>query len=335
MNDITCSEQDFYQQRQRYGQLSFVIIFLVFLGHVLLFAGTFILPSFFESKPAIYEIMTIDLVSVSEPAPAISRENLPETEPVFEPENIAPVVPEPPSVEAVAVEPVAEAVQEPVVTAKPISLTPLKRKEQVAVDTRLEEEKILADQKQIEERMRNLRAEVDLRKRQQEERQRFAEQKKREEEARKREVVRAKALEQQARDEAEIARQKLARFHQIRESASVGGGEREGRRASNNQTVSNALLNQYTANLHAMIEQYWQLPRMRQWPDNIETIVEFTVHKDGSITGLRISSSSGYPFFDRFARETVKKAVPLPPIPVALRKMSIDYGLVFDQSGIQ
>ncbi len=337
MNNITCSEQDFYLERERYGQLSFFIVFFVVVLHIFVFAGAFALPKFFERKPLIHEVMTIDLVSM--PGPAVSHENIPAPEYASDSADISPVVPEPPiaesETEAVVIEPVDEPDTEAVVTAKPVSVTPLKRKEKIAKDTRLEEEKLFADQNLIEDRMRQLRADADIRKRQQEEQKRLADKKKREEQIRKREIARAKALERQAKEDAERARQELAMLHKTRESAGAGASGAAGRGASGGQMVSYALLAQYTANVHARVEQYWQLPGMRQWPEDIKAVVEFTVHQDGSITGLRVSSSSGDSFYDRFAKETVKKAVPMPPIPAALRKMSIDYGLVFDPSGVQ
>lgn len=336
MNSQTCSEQDFYLQRERYSQLSFLVIFFVVILHVVVFAGSFMMPKFFERKPVIHEVMTIDLVSM--PEPAALRGNMSDMEPAVEPVDITPEPPAAePEMEAVPIEPVAEEPDlDSVVTAEPVSLTPLKRKKKVAVDTRLEDEKIASDQKRIEERMRKLRSDADVRKRQQEEQKRLAERKKRAEQVRKQEIARAQSLEREARVDAEAARRELARLHQVRESAGAGvrGGEDAGR-ASGSQAVGDILLKQYTANIHARVEQYWQLPGMRKWPEDIEAVVEFTVHQDGSITGLRVASSSGDSFFDRFAKETVRKAVPMPPIPAALRKGTIDYGLIFDRSGVQ
>jgi colicin import membrane protein len=338
MNRTNCSEQDFYLQRKRYGQLSFLIVFFVVILHVFVFAGSFMLPRFFERKPIIHEVMTIDLVSI--PEPAGSRENISGGQAPGESANISPITPEPPlaepEIEAVVIDPVVEPTPDPVVTAKPVSLTPLKRKKKIAEDTRLEEDKLLADQKLIEERMRNLRSAADRRLRQAEEQTRLAERKKREEQVRKREIARSEALARQARDDAEKARRELAMLHQIRDSVGTGVSDGESRRGSSgSQAVGDILLQQYTANIHARVEQYWQLPGMRQWPKDIKAVVEFTVHQDGSVTGLRVSESSGDSFFDSFAKKTVKKAVPMPPIPVALRRGTIDYGLIFDPTGVQ
>lgn len=332
MNRTVCSEQDFYLQRERYSQLSFMVVFFVTILHAFVFAGAFALPMFFDDKPIIQEVMTIDLVSM--PEPAGFRGDISAPEPAIEPADIVPEPSAPePEIEAVVIEPAPHAAPQPVVAAEPISLAPTGRKETIAVDTRLEEEKLLADQKFIEERMDRLRSEAEMRKRQEDEQKRLAERAKRAEQAVKREVARAKALEKQAREEAEKARRELALLHKTRESADPDVGE--GRRVSGTQTISNALLNQYTANIHARVEQFWQLPGMRQWPEDIRATVEFTVHRDGRITGLRVSVSSGDSFYDRFAKETVRNAAPMPPIPAALRRGSIDYGLVFAPSGVQ
>jgi len=77
---------------------------------------------------------------------------------------------------------------------------------------------------------------------------------------------------------------------------------------------------------------------MRGWilPENLienlydlEAIVNFTIHADGSISDVRLEEGSGNKTFDASAIRAVKQAAPFPAFPSSIRKKSIDIGIRF------
>ncbi len=309
LDGIPFSEKEFYQQQhehdRRWGRaINFAIVL-----HVAIFLGALYLPDLFDRKPLLDEIMTIDLVSLpepvetrSEPTPPVAKQKVaPKPKPVQSP---------PEAEKAVAVEPVQpdpKPVPKPVVKVRPVSVRPLKRKIRKARDTRL-----------VEERQRRQRAE----------------QLKRRELERKRAIARARALEKQAADEARRARAELASM--LRETQAVtSASRRPSGRSSGTRQVNSALEKQYYMNLAGRVQRLWVLPEIKKWSPTLETIVEFTVLRDGRLVNVQIAKSSGDSFFDRFARETIKKAAPMPPIPAILKKDRMDLGFRLRPAGIQ
>lgn len=309
LDGIPFSEKEFYQQQdqhdRRWGR---AVNFAIGL-HAAVFLGALYLPGLLDHKPLVDEVMTIDLVSLPEPAetltqptpPPVEQKSAPEPEPVRpppEPEN--PVAIEP-------VQPVPEPVPPPVVETRPISVRPLKRKIRKAKDTRL-----------VEERQRRQQAE--RLKRQKLERQRA--------------LARAKALEKQAAEEARRARAELASVIRETQVAKPGSG-RAAERSSGSKQVNSALEKQYYLDLAARVQRLWVPPEIKKWSPTLETIVEFTVLSDGRLINVQVAKSSGDSFFDRFARETVKKAAPMPRFPAALRRERMDLGFRLRPAGIQ
>jgi len=311
------SEQDFYQRQTGAIRPRLLALSAALVLHLAAAAAAVYGPGFFRPAPLLEDVMTVDLVSLPEPEAAA-----PEPEPSREP-PAPPVRPEPPQPKpdpvakpeprvepevAVKPEPVAE--PEPAVSpepAKPVSLRPRKRKIRKAADTRLAEEKA--------------RQREQARQREEARRKRLA---------RQRALARARQEERRAAEAARKARAELAAI--IREQASLGGniGRSRGKRQ-----VSSALEKQYYMNLADRVQRLWVVPAIKRWPANLETLVEFTVLRDGRLVNLQVARSSGDAFFDRFARETIRKAAPMPPIPAALKKERIDFGLRLRPAGVQ
>ena len=307
LDGIPFSEKEFYQQQgehdRRWGRaINFAIVF-----HAAIFLGALYLPDLFDPKPLLDEVMTIDLVSLPDPVETRSAPSPPVVEQKTKPE---PIQSQQEPEKAVAVEPVQpppKPVETPVVEAKPISVRPLKRKIKKAKDTRL-----------VEERQRQQRAEK----------------LKRQERVRKRAITRARTLEKQAAEEARRARAELASV--IRETQAVTSAPRRASgRSSGTKQVNSALEKQYYMDLASRVQRLWVLPEIKKWAPSLETIVEFTVLRDGRMINVQIAKSSGDTFFDRFAKETVKKAAPMPPFPAVLKKDRMDLGFRLRPAGIQ
>ena len=310
---MTFSEQEFYQQQhqhdRRWGRaINFAVIF-----HVLIFIGAFYLPNIFDRKPLLDDILTIDLVSLPETPMVVEKEPEPVKRPEPAPEPKPAPSPEP--VDAVPIEvsvkPAPKPEPAPLAEVKPVSIHPLKRKVKRARDTRLEEEKL-----------REQHA-LDLKRRQREQQR-----------ARQKAIVRARQEEQRAKEEVRRARAEIAAV--IREQASLHAARPStSGSGSGNRQVNSAVEKQYYMDLAARVQRLWILPELKKWSPSLETIVEFTVLRDGRLINVKVAHSSGDVLFDRFARETVKKAAPMPPFPAVLKKARIDLGFRLRPAGVQ
>jgi colicin import membrane protein len=307
------SEQEFYQKQHQDDRRWGRAINLAVIFHAVILVSALYLPNIFDRKPLLDEVLTIDLVSMPEspvevekpPEPVERHEPAPEPKPVQPPPEPADAVP----IE-VSAKPVLKPEPEPLAEVKPISIHPLKRKVKKAKDTRLEEEK-LREQHALE-----------LKRRQREQQR-----------ARQKALARARAQEKQAKDAARRARAEVAsvireqqRFHAARPATRGGRG---------NKTVQSAFERQYYMDLAGRVQRLWILPEIKKWSPSLETIVEFTVLQDGRLVNVKVAKSSGDAFFDRFARETVKKAAPMPPFPPVLKKKRIDLGFRLRPAGVQ
>jgi len=323
---MTFSEQDFFQQQLDRDRLWGRVIWIAIGLHAAVFIVTWKAPDLFHRKPLLEEVMTIDLVSLPEPAPA-SKVVQPEPtrpQPVARPPAPPPVQekqPEPEKVVSVAPEPEPE--PEPAPEARPISIRPLKRKIRKAKDLRLDEEKErerLAKREKARKEQELIRRKVEA-----------ARQKK----ARREALARAREEERKAREAARQARAELAAAlkmeKELRGARSSAGRAGSGRSSG----VSSALEKQYYMDLAGRVQRLWVLPAIKKWRPSLETIIEFTVLANGNLVGVRVARSSGDSFFDRFALETVKKASPAPPIPPAIHKKRLDLGFRLRPAGVQ
>lgn len=71
-------------------------------------------------------------------------------------------------------------------------------------------------------------------------------------------------------------------------------------------------LSQYLAEMEGKVKPNWN-PAFRQ--DERTTVLTFNIQKDGQITGLQVSQSSGLDEVDREALDAVQNSVPFAPLP--------------------
>lgn len=72
----------------------------------------------------------------------------------------------------------------------------------------------------------------------------------------------------------------------------------------------------YLLTMKKRIEFYWEYPdvaAMRGWQGKLR--IDFTINKDGSISGIKLIKSSNYPVLDDAAITALRLASPLPPFP--------------------
>src|SRR5262249_47938824 len=87
----------------------------------------------------------------------------------------------------------------------------------------------------------------------------------------------------------------------------------------------------YADILRNLVASKWKTqdidPRLRTAP---KVIVTFTLHRSGSVSGLRISQSSGIAPLDRSAQRAILDASPFPQMPAQFPKDQTDIDFVFE-----
>ncbi len=312
------------QGRNGKGLSLALVLSMVF--HLLVFVFTMVAPSIWKHQRPLDQIVTVDLVAMSDglpdapPGPPAAAAPPP-------PPSPTPKVTAEPKVAITPAEtpPPREAAPE----AKPVSLEPIKRKKQKAEDTRLVEDKEKEQQdkkkKEAEEQARQLaeKNKKDAEKKQQEEANRkrqLAEQAKLEAERAKKDAEQARHLAEQARRDAGKA--KLDALRGDIRSGGGGGGSRGSSQLS-------LIEQQYFAGLIQHIRPYWDLPEMKAWPKDTEAVVLVTIAADGKVLKIDFERKSKEAVYDQYVMQALRKASPMPAFPAAMQRKDVEVGLRF------
>ena len=378
------TEKDFFSTQRREDQRWFICLTLAFLLHVGLGGLVLFMPSLFDARMPIEEAVIVSIApptpetaptlgppsavpepaaqrseAASEPAPAPTKPEpkpepappKPEPKPEPIPERVAPPpepAPPPPKPELKPEPP-----PEPVVAAKePVSLTPVQRKQKIAQDTRLQEERDRARQEEEKRLARELQ-QREQRKREADERElakkleeqkRSAErrlQERREQErqkaiaeARRRQAQedarRAEADARRAEEDARRAREALAstRADASRQTAAIQSAATQAA-TGRQQGASSGIEQQYWAQVAQRVRSYWVLPEMRRWDASLLAQVVITINSDGQVTRIAFDDRSNDPLFDQLVEKTIRQASPMPRFPAVMQQSSTQVGFKF------
>lgn len=77
---------------------------------------------------------------------------------------------------------------------------------------------------------------------------------------------------------------------------------------------------------YSMWDNLWNLNSPGR---NVEAVVAITIHRNGSITNVRIHESSNWQAFDDLAVRTIREVGQLPPLPAGYRESSLDARIRF------
>ncbi len=289
-------DADFYLQQQE-ADRRWGLAFSLALGvHVALFLMVMYMPSVFDSKPIMEEVVSVSLVSMPEtnaqsaPPPAASSASKSVAEKKVEPPP-PPQPPEPaaPPEPAVPPEPIAPPTKVqvpvepettppvPVAATNPVSIFPEKRKIKKAQDVRLEEDKI--KEREVQQRQqdeRDLKKKIEERQRDVQQRQQEDRELQKKIEERKREAERKETVRREADRQKVIAQAKIDQIraenearHATAEARKLEGEARAAREAVANtrseaarqtQAMQNAVTQTSSGRQHAqsIVEQtYW------------------------------------------------------------------------------
>lgn len=356
------TEKDFFAIQRSEDQRWFSYLTLSFLLHAALAGVILFMPSLFDSRLPIEEAVVVSLAPpMAETAPtpgppsaapepvAAARESAPPPEPAPTPPAPPPSpVPErsAPPPEPAAPPPPPPA---PTVAAKaPVSLSPVQRKQKIAQDTRLQEER----DRERQEEEKKLARELEQRKRQADERalakkleeqKRSAERRLQEQREQERQKAIAEARRQQAlaearkaeadarkaEEDARRAREALAstRAEASRQTAAIQSATTQA--ASGRQQGSSGIEQQYWAQVAQRVRSFWVLPEMRRWDSALLARVVITINSDGQVTRIAFDERSNDPLFDQLVEKTIRQAAPMPRFPAVMQQSSTQVGFKF------
>ncbi|MBM4139402.1 MAG: TonB family protein [Nitrospira sp.] len=88
-------------------------------------------------------------------------------------------------------------------------------------------------------------------------------------------------------------------------------------------------LNAYLGRVRQRISSYWNAPPVNVTTQAYVVIVQFRLHRNGTVTGIMIEQSSGNEYYDLAGKRAVLNAAPLPPFPVELTEPYFDAHFTF------
>nr|MBF0221061.1 TonB C-terminal domain-containing protein [Desulfobulbaceae bacterium] len=96
----------------------------------------------------------------------------------------------------------------------------------------------------------------------------------------------------------------------------------------------NAAERSYFIAVQRRILDNWALPKTQDWDSNLEALVIIYISKTGVISKTVFEKKSKNVYFNQYVEKTIRAAAPMPPIPSALKKNTLEIGLRFKPSGL-
>ena len=87
--------------------------------------------------------------------------------------------------------------------------------------------------------------------------------------------------------------------------------------------------NAYLGRVRQRISSYWNAPPVDVTGQTYIVIIQFRLHRNGSVTGVAIERSSGNDYYDLAGKRAVLSAVPLPEFPSELKDAFFDAHFTF------
>jgi TonB family protein len=87
--------------------------------------------------------------------------------------------------------------------------------------------------------------------------------------------------------------------------------------------------NAYLGRVRQRISSFWSAPPVDVTGQKYVVIVQFRLHRNGSVTGVAIERSSGNEYYDLAGKRAVLSAIPLPTFPTELTESYFDAHFTF------
>lgn len=270
--------------------------------HFLVMATTLIAPYFFDGKPELPEIYTVNLFTATEIAVERATPQAPaqKTSPKAAVKQIEPAKPK---ISTASKSVVEEKLIAPIkkIDIKPISLRPVKQKIKVGK----------TKEETVREKARMSKA--------------F-------------ERIQARAEEKEAKKAADRAA--IEAVNRLSESLqTTGNGKAKqgtatkaspgvvGRQTSGIEP--DLYMKQYYSAVYQRIHDHWVLPDLQNWDNSLEAILVISIRKDGVITNNFFEKKSSNIYFNQEVLKAARESSPLPPFPDQLKQETMEIGLRF------
>jgi TonB family protein len=87
--------------------------------------------------------------------------------------------------------------------------------------------------------------------------------------------------------------------------------------------------NAYLGRVRQRISSFWNAPPVDVTGQTYVVVVQFRLHRNGSVTGVTIERSSGNEYYDLAGKRAVLSAIPLPMFPPELTESYFDAHFTF------
>ena len=101
------------------------------------------------------------------------------------------------------------------------------------------------------------------------------------------------------------------------------------------QAEANSQKNEYMAIISSRIKENWSLPPALMPKENIETIIDVKISRNGALEYIGLEKNSGNRYFDDSALKAIKKSSPFPPFPFFVIDNYIEIGIRFHSAELR
>jgi colicin import membrane protein len=97
----------------------------------------------------------------------------------------------------------------------------------------------------------------------------------------------------------------------------------------------NAKMRAYYAMIWSRIKEKWALPQGILPGEQLETVIDVTILRNGAVMEMNFEKRSGNRYFDESALKAIRKATPFPPLPAWISERSLGVGIRFHSSELR
>lgn len=97
----------------------------------------------------------------------------------------------------------------------------------------------------------------------------------------------------------------------------------------------NAKMKAYYAMIWSRIKGKWALPQGILPGEQLETVIDVTILRNGAVMEMNFEKKSGNRYFDESALKAIRKAGPFPPLPAWISERSLGVGIRFHSSELR
>jgi TonB family protein len=102
----------------------------------------------------------------------------------------------------------------------------------------------------------------------------------------------------------------------------------------NNDSNQKRYMQIYYSQIWSRIKGRWTLPPGVILSENLESVVDVRIKRNGAVTNIKFEKRSGNKYFDDSVLRAIGKAAPMPPLPDVIGDNDLDIGIRFHASDL-